>query len=581
MKRFIVSIFLKRLYYQRLAIVRSGILRLSLRGSHREPKQSQGGLRVISGDCHALRARNDNNPHLFSLFILLFPLILLAQNNYVFGPSIIVNDDTPGIYWHSTTQRSIGCRGDTVYLAWRDDRFGNPLWYNSRVFFSKSTGAGNTWSPNLMISQDDDTLWGFLPHLALDGSGNIYVAYTVVNDNTSNKDIFFTKSTDEGLSFSTPIIVNDSIEVAAQRNCAITVDSAGQNVYIVWEDWRNPQYHKDIYLARSTDGGLSFLSAVRVNDDDSAQQWHPVIACDNSGQNVYVAWDDRRDTLHDWDIYFSRSIDYGQTFGPNYVISDTATTGSTYQYTPSMYYKNGIIYLVWTDLRDYSDVYFAKSIDGGISFGQNVKVTDSLSESGANPSIATDDSANVYVVWQDTRDFGSYGHDIYFAFSSDSGQTFGPNVCVNDHLGIAGAWDWNPSVCVNSESTVFVAWDTDRNSPSIPDIYCAAGQLTGINEFVWNRIAVSRIDVFPTIFKNSVSIRLQLLQSDERHFEIRIYNVLGRLVKSFNKFANQSFNQISWDGQDELGFEIPGGTYFIVFELDKKLIQTKKIIKIK
>ncbi|HEC78150.1 MAG TPA: hypothetical protein ENI34_03285, partial [candidate division WOR-3 bacterium] len=80
---------------------------------------------------------------MIKIFTLLFSLILTAQNNYVFGPSIRVNDDTAGIYNHRTTQRSIACRSDTVYLAWGDNRS-----VSAQIYFSKSTDAGMAWSPN-------------------------------------------------------------------------------------------------------------------------------------------------------------------------------------------------------------------------------------------------------------------------------------------------------------------------------------------------------------------------------------------------------------------------------------------------
>lgn len=514
--------------------------------------------------------------------ILIFPLILLADN-YEFGPSIIVNDDTPGSHWQSTTQRSVACRGDTVFLVWRDDRYGNPLWYNSRIFFSKSTDAGNTWNPNLMIGNGSDTLWNFGPHLVLDSFGNIYIGYPVQNQNNNNSDVYFTKSTDGGITFATPIIVNDSSDIIYQAGGAIAVDSIGQNVYVVWEDRRNLSYYTDIYLARSTDGGTSFLPALRVNDDfDSTKQSDPVVACDNSGQRVCVTWQDKRDTLHNWDIYFSRSTDYGQTFETNYPINDTALTGDTIQKEPSIWYINGIIYVCWADQGEEHPIYSAKSVDNGVSFGASVQVRDStVNGSGIDPSITADDSENVYIVWRDSRNFSSTGYDIYFSYSDDGGMTFSSDVRVNDLLGIYSAWDKRPAVAVNEEGTVFVAWSSDRYGILNYDVYSAAGELTGINEFFYSNVYTSGIKVFPTIFKNSVSIKLQNLGLDGRVSEIQIYNATGQLVKQFNYSTNQPFNYILWDGRDKLGFEIPGGTYFIVFELDKKLIQTKKIIKIK
>jgi hypothetical protein len=590
MKRLIVSKFLKRLYYQRLTIVRGDILRLSLRDSHREPKQSQGGLRVISGDCHALRARNDNNPHLFSFFILLFPFFLLTQDNYVFGPSIIVNDDAPGSHNRSTTQRSVGCRGDTVYLVWGDNRYGNPLWSNARVFFSKSTDAGNTWSSNLIISQDIDNFSCAIPHISLDAFGNIYVAYSWWDTGSDNRDIYFTKSTDSGVSFSPPIIVNDSAEVLSQVYPACAVDSSGQNVYVVWQDWRNPQYDTDIYFARSTDGGTSFLSSMRVNDDDSAKQRYPVVACDDSGQNIYVAWMDNRDTLHGWDVYFSRSIDYGQTFEANYLISDTTTTGGTVQGYPSIYYKNDIIYLVWRDQSNGYCVTFSKSTDNGVSFGQQVVVPDDPQAQGGFPSITAADSGKVCVVWEDFRDYVTYGHDIYFAFSNDSGQSFNTNVLVNDHLGVVDAQDTDATICVNQTGKVFVVWSSDRNDQpyGYEDIYFARGAYVGIEETA-ERITPDaiRLDVYPNPFSKLINISFGVgMSSEGMELTIKIYDVSGRLIKSFNYLTNQPFNQIIWDGKDDQKRKLSCGVYFIRVVIDAvgempDYIETKKAILLK
>jgi hypothetical protein len=523
---------------------------------------------------------------------LIFPLILLAQDNYEFGQSIIVNDDPPGTHYQATTQRSIACCENTVYLVWRDDRYGNALWWNSRIFFSKSTDSGQTWSSNIMISQDEDTIWCFGPHVALDGLGNIYVGYTTQNQNDNNDEIYFVKSTNGGVTFSSPIMVNDSIEVHHQAGGAIAVDSAGQHVYVVWQDWRSSQYSIDIYFARSTDGGASLLPSMRVNDDsDSDYQWYPVVACDNSGQHVYVAWQDGRDSLHNWDIYFSRSTDYGQTFEANYPINDTITTGNTPQDYPSIYYKNDIIYAVWHDGRDPSGGYFAKSIDNGVSFGPNVLVTDDPWATGYYSSITADDSTNVYIVWRDYRNYDPYGHEIYFAFSDDSSQTFKPNVLVNDHEGSVSAWDMVPAISVNQTNKIFVAWHSDRNDPSHSnfDIYFASGNYVGIEEHAGGFMPdAKRLDVYPNPFRDKINLRwemtdaqMQDARSKNQDISLKIYDVSGRLVKTFSRFTPDALRPrlITWDGADQADHQVSAGIYFVELVNDNKKY-VKKVVKI-
>lgn len=509
------------------------------------------------------------------------PVLLLAQSNYSFGSSIRVNDDPPGIHLHATEQRAIACRGDTVYLVWSDDRYESGLDPNCRVFFSKSTDAGSTWSPNLLIGHNLDTLWCSDPHIALDAFGDIYVTYTTQNEITDNCDVYVVKSTDGGFSFSVPVMANDSSVVIAQGPSAIAVDSSGQHVYVVWVDDRNLQYDRDIYFAHSADAGASFLPSVRINDDTiSAYQWDPVIACDKSGQKIYVTWYDGRDSAHGYDVYFSRSTDYGQTFGANYPINDTVTTGDTSQRTPSICYKNGIIYAVWRDQRDSYCLYFAKSTDNGVSFGTNVRVPDDPNAYGNHPSITADDSGRIFIVWSDRRSALDYEDEIYFSFSTDSGQTFSPNVCVNDHLGAVTAWDWDPSICVNDSGKVFVAWDSDRSDPSHmnPDIYFSRGFYLGIQENHYQKPSIM-IQCSPNPFDNQLVIQYQATGTRQK-LSVKIYDINGRLIKDFSppSSAGQSSSLI-WHGDDERGCEISVGIYFIEFVNEKEVL-VRKVIKV-
>jgi hypothetical protein len=506
----------------------------------------------------------------------LLPIILFAQGNYVFGPSIIVNDDTPGTRIRQTTQRAIACRGDTVYIVWDDNRFGNVTYQNDRVFFSKSTDAGSTWSVNKMISQDTADYPCGIPKMCLDGSGNIYVTYWGRDNNDNNADIYFVKSTDGGGTFTPPVIVNDSAEVHHQQWPAISVDSSGQYVYVVWQDWRNVQYEPDIYFSRSTDGGAVFLPAVRVNDDlDTANQWQPVIACDNTGQNIYIAWMDQRDTLHGWDVYFSRSTDYGQTFEANYPINDTATTAISDQFWPSIYWNSGIIYATWRDERDNHYIYAAKSNDNGASFGINIPVRDNPGGAASKPSLTVNDSC-IYVVWYDTRDFTTYGYEIFFSFSSDSGQTFSEDVLVNDHQGEIDAWDEDPSVCVNDSGRVFAAWDSDRNDSGhlFRDIYVATGIYVGIEEYGEPEPILS-LRCYPNPFRAKIDITYSLPRKNSSNkdgeMQIHIYDATGRCIKSLHTTLDGLHaSVITWHGDDENGITMPGGVYFIEMESKKR-----------
>ena len=78
----------------------------------------------------------------------------------------------------------------------------------------------------------------------------------------------------------------------------------------------------DIWARYSTDGGTTWSTAVKVNDDANTQnnnQWHPAIWVDKQTGRFYVQFMDTRDTpTHDSAlIYGTYSDDGGITWAPN------------------------------------------------------------------------------------------------------------------------------------------------------------------------------------------------------------------------------------------------------------------------
>jgi hypothetical protein len=124
----------------------------------------------------------------------------------------------------------------------------------------------------------------------VDGLSTIYVAH----------------SDDDGETLSEGILVSRSVDQAF--NPILAVDSAG-NLYAVWRTRHHIDI--DIFFARSTDGGQTWSSAVRINDD-IRQAFNPSLAVDTQG-HVFVAWQNHPGTVAT-DIYLSQSSDGGRTW---------------------------------------------------------------------------------------------------------------------------------------------------------------------------------------------------------------------------------------------------------------------------
>jgi len=111
----------------------------------------------------------------------------------------------------------------------------------------------------------------------------------------------------------------------------ITMDSTGGpgdgNVYLLCSvDKFTNSDPCDVMFARSLDGGLTWDAPVRVNDDigNNAYQWFGTMSVAPDGR-IDVVWLDTRNSLGTVNsaLYYSYSLDEGQTWSPNAKLSET------------------------------------------------------------------------------------------------------------------------------------------------------------------------------------------------------------------------------------------------------------------
>jgi hypothetical protein len=142
--------------------------------------------------------------------------------------------------------------------------------------FDKSSDQGNTWLTNDVNTAGTHIDWIYsipgvglgvtFPFIACDRSGgpnngNIYISWADKRNGANNADVFIVRSTDGGLTWSSPIRVNDDPPGRHQFFPALTVDQATGKVWLVFFDRRNyPDSNTDVYMAVSEDGGCTFTN---------------------------------------------------------------------------------------------------------------------------------------------------------------------------------------------------------------------------------------------------------------------------------------------------------------------------------
>jgi hypothetical protein len=252
-----------------------------------------------------------------------------------------------GINWSQPVNIS-NTEDKSRYPAISTDKAGNinVVWARGwseegALLFSRSTNNGLNWSQPIRISNNPHYAWD--QAISTDAAGNINVAYDYAYTPHA-WDIYFSRSTDKGISWSQPIeISNDPSDLMIG---AISTDPAG-NIYVVWGVGKG----HDIYFSRSTDNGVSWSQDVTISDTDVSN--YPAMSTDPAG-NINIVWE------FGTDIGFTRSIDGGLSWSQPIKIPNSDNVGRS-QYPAISTDSAGNIHIVWQENYPGMEIFFTSS----------------------------------------------------------------------------------------------------------------------------------------------------------------------------------------------------------------------------
>ncbi len=280
---------------------------------------------------------------------------------------------------------------NNIYLTWTEfDQYGSDHPDDStRILFSRSTNQGQSWSVPVRINHIsgdcldmDSTVEGAVP--AVGPAGQIYVSWA------GPEGLVFNRSLDQGVTWpDSNIFVSDipggwdfAIPGIFRANglpvtcCDLSDGPHRGNIYINWSDQRNGEEDTDIWFKKSTDGGMSWSTLKRINDDPPGnQQFFTWMTVDQVTGYIYIVFYDRRGlTGNLTDVYLAVSRDGGGNF-ENFRISE-----SSFNPVPQIFFgdytnisaHNGIVRPVWAR-QSVTEVSIITAIVDRINTGTGIK----------------------------------------------------------------------------------------------------------------------------------------------------------------------------------------------------------------
>ena len=297
------------------------------------------------------------------------PANVIGTNGYFYigyitdpgGQGIARSTDMGGTWTTYTVAPNPGSLADKNHLM-VDKQVGSP--YENRLYdvwtdfggindndavIKYSTNFGQNWSAatNLSASLNPGSHAQGV-NVQTGPNGEVYVAFAIYDNWPTGEDaIGFAKSTDGGVTWTKSRIYGaltpngnfnfgirgnikpTSIRVASFPSMAVDRSGGPNNgyIYITW-----PQRgvtpagtDPDIVMIRSTDGGSTWSSPVRVNDDalnNGKDQYFPWCTVDQSTGNLFIVFYDNRETTNDSSgVYMAVSYNGGISF-TNFRVSD-------------------------------------------------------------------------------------------------------------------------------------------------------------------------------------------------------------------------------------------------------------------
>lgn len=463
-----------------------------------------------------------------------------------------------------------------------------------------STNAGANWTAGTLTSSFQ--VWGD-PVISVDTLGNFYY-FHLVNGASFIDRMGVQKSTNGGVSWNNGTFYqfNPPKQQDKEGVCIdFTHGSRGNTIYVAWTQFdqygtSNPADSSNILFGKSTDGGATFTSIVRINQKagdcvDQDYTMEGAVPAVGPNGDVYVAWVGPLG-INNFKIFFDKSTDGGTTWLANDIIAGSQPGGWDYV-VPGIYRNNGLpqtlcdisngpfrgnIYINYTDSAGPGDhdVKIIKSTNGGTTWSSPIRVNDDPAGKEQFFSWMAIDQVTgyLYVVFYDRRNYTNTQTDVYLAHSTDGGTTWiNERISSSPFTPSSGVFfgDYNGISAYNG--TVRPMW-TRLQSGNL-SVWTALIEypvgLQPVNNEIPSSFSLSQN--YPNPFNPSTKIRFNIpANKGNGSVQLIVYDVLGKEVATLvnGNYAPGSY-EINWDAS-----QFASGIYYYSL-ITESFKETKKL----
>ena len=468
---------------------------------------------------------------------------------------------------------------------------------NGELWVFKSTDQGETFDQVYQMANDlsafEDKEWATTDlNASSPYANNLYCSWTRFSSGT---EILLVRSTDEGINWSSPVSVSDLSNVQG------SFPAVGPNgeLYVTWLGFNNT---RQIMFDKSTDGGVTFGTDVVISD--AINSWFPHMAVDLSNGPrkgyIYVTWGDERNG--DDDAFLSYSSDGGETWSSVIRVNNDPVGNGKLQYWPSVAVSElGEISIIFYDTRNtannnFIETYLARSTDA-LTFTNELMSTEPSPTSIPNNDVRFGDYIGidsyggiVVPIWTDER-AGGFDMDIYTAkinpllpvelktftarivdgntilewSTATETNNFGFEIQRSYNNGENGGGWFTAGFVEGQGTTTSIHNYTFTDKGLGKTVYYRLKQIDYNGAYRYsevlkvNSVSIKTIALeqnYPNPFNPSTKIRYQVANDD--FVNLKVFNSMGEeVVALVNSYQLAGSYEVKFDGS-----ELAGGVYF-------------------
>ncbi|MBI9038877.1 MAG: T9SS type A sorting domain-containing protein [Bacteroidales bacterium] len=372
------------------------------------------------------------------------------KSRNIFTNQVNVDENGNNIVGDAANEPSIAfdpTNPNRIVIGWRQfDNINNDF---RQAGYGYSTDAGQNWTFPGVI---DPGVFRSDPVLDFDSEGNFYYnSLTVVGGNDYVCDVY--RIMDGGYEWDDGVFAQggDKQWMRIDKTDGI---GAGNN-YSFWTAWYSTCYPG--FFTRSTNGGNSYEDCVTIPGDPqwgtlavgpegelyivgAGYQYDILVAKSTTAQNPgnTVSWDSYNPVNLDGELTGWSNVNPAGLVGQAWIdvdVSNGPGHGNVYVLASVERFSN----------NDPADVMFAKSTNGGQTFGSPIRINTDVSTNNYQwfGTMSVAPNGRIDAIWLDTRDAtggSQYWSALYYSYSTDQGETWSENEKLSESFDPHVGW---------------------------------------------------------------------------------------------------------------------------------------------